>query len=92
MAWNDVLGHDNIVDQFRAALQNGRLPSTYLFLGPSGIGKRLFARTLAQALFCEQSPPEELRPCNQCPACQQVRAGSHPVSYTHLTLPTKRIV
>ena len=78
MAWNGVLGHDNIVHQFLAALQNGRLASTYLFLGPSGIGKRLFARTLAQALFCEQSSPAELNPCNQCPACQQVRAGSHP--------------
>ena len=78
MAWNGVLGHDNIVHQFLAALQNGRLASTYLFLGPSGIGKRLFARTLAQALFCEKSSPAELNPCNQCPACQQVRAGSHP--------------
>lgn len=78
MAWNGVLGHDNIADQFRSALQNGRLASTYIFLGPSGIGKRLFAKSLAQALFCERSNSADLNPCNECPACQQVKAGSHP--------------
>jgi DNA polymerase-3 subunit delta' len=67
-----------LVDQFRTALRRGRLASTFLFIGPSGIGKRTFALKLAQALLCERSREEDLEPCSRCPACQQVEARTHP--------------
>jgi DNA polymerase-3 subunit delta' len=76
--WHGIRGHDEVVEQFRRALERGRLASTFLFVGPSGIGKRLFALKLAQALLCERHREEELDPCGQCPACVQVAAGSHP--------------
>jgi DNA polymerase-3 subunit delta' len=56
----------------------GRLPHAFLFVGPEGVGKRLFARTLAQALLCERRPESALEPCGECPACLQVAAGTHP--------------
>jgi len=78
MTWAGVQGHDNIVEQFRRALGSGRFASTYLFVGPAGIGKRLFAMKLAQALLCERNPEQDLDPCGSCPACRQVDALSHP--------------
>jgi len=78
MTWAGVEGHDHIVEQFRHALRGGRLASTFLFVGPEGIGKRLFAMKLAQSLLCERHPEENLDPCGSCPACQQVDALSHP--------------
>ena len=76
--WEDVLGHDAIVDRFQKALRRQRLASTYLFVGPHGIGKRLFAVRLAQSLLCQSTPEDELDCCRTCPACQQVVAGTHP--------------
>jgi DNA polymerase III subunit delta' len=71
-------GHDAVTDQFRRALARGRLASTFLFVGPTGIGKKTFALKLAQGLLCERVPDERLEPCGQCPSCHQVAAGSHP--------------
>lgn len=78
MAWQGILGHDAIVDQFRRALSRNRLASTFLFIGPSGIGKRTFALKFAQSLLCDLAEPAALDPCGVCPACQQVMAGTHP--------------
>lgn len=76
--WQGVLGHDRVVEQFRRALQRGRLASGFLFVGPSGIGKRLFARRLAQALLCSTAGGPPLASCGVCESCVQAAAGSHP--------------
>jgi DNA polymerase-3 subunit delta' len=78
MSWQGIVGHDEVVEQFRRALVRDRLASTFLFVGPAGIGKRAFALRLAQALLCQRRPPEALDPCGECPACRQVLAGTHP--------------
>ena len=76
--WQGICGHDEVVEQFRRAIARGRLASTFLFVGPAGVGKRLFAYKLAQALLCERRSEELLDPCGACPSCLQVAAGSHP--------------
>jgi len=78
MSWHGVYGHDEVVEQFRRALRRRRLASSFLFVGPEGIGKRTFAVTLARALLCRRRPEEALDPCGECPACVQVLAGTHP--------------
>lgn len=77
MPWTELLNHHSQVEQFRHALRYGHLGNTYLFVGPPGIGKRYFAKKLAHALLCE-NPPDWLECCQQCPGCNQVKAGSHP--------------
>lgn len=78
MSRQTIRGHDDIVQRFRLALSRSRLASTFLFVGPAGIGKRTFALQLAQALLCETRPDERLDPCGACPSCHQVLAGTHP--------------
>ena len=76
--WHGILGHDAVVEQFRHSLEQGRLASSYLFLGPSGVGKRAFALKLAQALLCQSKDPALLDPCGQCEACLLATAANHP--------------
>lgn len=76
--WQELLGHDAQVDMFRRALSNKRLAHAYLFIGATGIGKRKFATMLAQCLFCNSVPDDELNACGECSSCKQVVAGSHP--------------
>ncbi len=77
MAWSSILGHDRWAAAFDHIVRRGRLAHAYLFVGPAGVGKHLFARELAKALLCE-TPKEILAACDTCAACKLVVAGTHP--------------
>ena len=78
MAWQGIVGHDRQVELFRRSIQNQRLATTFLFVGPEGIGKRTFALRLAQSLLCTAVEESHLAPCGSCPECQQVLSDTHP--------------
>ena len=82
MAWSQILGHQRQIDAFRHIVGRGRLAHAYLFVGPPGIGKRLFARELAKALLCEKRAANTLDACNHCEACLLVQADTHPDLFT----------
>lgn len=69
--------------QWRAvaqALRAGRLPQAWLIHGGAGLGKRRFARQLAQVALCQQVQihTHSLAPCGTCASCRQFGAGVHP--------------
>lgn len=76
--WQGIEGHDEIAERFRQTIASGRLASTYLFVGPSGIGKKMFAVELARSLLCLASDEASLDPCGQCESCRLFAAGNHP--------------
>lgn len=76
--WQTIKGHDAIVEQFRQTLAAGRLATTYLFVGPEGIGKRTFAWQLGKALLCTVHDAAILNPCGCCESCVLADAGTHP--------------
>ncbi|MCR9295759.1 MAG: AAA family ATPase [bacterium] len=78
MRWEDLLGHDQQQTWFRTAARNGRLATSFLLVGPDGIGKRCFARLIAKGLLCRNAPARELDFCNACEDCAQVDASTHP--------------
>jgi DNA polymerase III subunit delta' len=83
VSWKRVRGHEAQAEAFDRAVHRGRLAHAYLFVGPPGVGKRLFAVELAKALLCESRPPDgRLEGCDQCPACAQIEAGTHPDFFT----------
>ncbi|MGH7225813.1 MAG: DNA polymerase III subunit delta', partial [Gemmataceae bacterium] len=67
-----------LVEGFGRAARRGRLAHAYLFTGPAGVGKRLFAVELAKSLLCEKATEGSLQACDKCPSCVQVEAESHP--------------
>lgn len=78
MAWNEIFNHEFVLERFRRSIERNRLASTYLFVGPEGIGKRLFALKLSQVILCETNPILDLDPCGTCQGCLQVLAQTHP--------------
>lgn len=80
MSWDRIRGHDAIRQQFDAAYAAGRLGQAYLFVGPHGVGKKLFSGELAKALLCETA--KGLTACGQCVACKLCDAGTHPDFHT----------
>jgi DNA polymerase-3 subunit delta' len=77
MPWHDIKGHDEIAERFRRCVRRGRLASTFLFVGPNGIGKRTFALEMAKALLCETHAEADFAACGTCPACIQVSSLTH---------------
>jgi DNA polymerase-3 subunit delta' len=78
MGWQCIRGHDDLIEGFRRVVQRGRMAHAYLFTGPEGVGKRLFAIELGRALLCESPTAGSLTACDHCPACLQIDAGTHP--------------
>jgi DNA polymerase-3 subunit delta' len=77
VSWQRVRGHEAQVKAFARAVARGRLAHAYLFTGPPGVGKRLFAAELARALLCE-SGGATLEACDRCTSCKLVEGGTHP--------------
>jgi DNA polymerase-3 subunit delta' len=79
MSWSVIHGHDRLVESFNHTVARGRLAHAYLFVGPPGVGKTLFARELARALLCEAAPPGSIvTACDRCNSCVLARADTHP--------------
>ena len=76
--WSELIGQSSVRAGFQAAISQGRLGGSYLFIGPPGTGKHTVVQLLAKTLLCRFSDPQEMTPCGHCEACQQVVAGSHP--------------
>lgn len=68
-----ILGHQDLIQKMIESFEAGKPGQTFLFVGPSGVGKKQTAIALAQALICQQS----LRGCGQCPSCFRVASGHH---------------
>ena len=64
----EIVGQPVIITILRNAIQLNRIGQSYLFFGPSGVGKTSVARILAKALNCESGPLAA--PCGQCVSCQ----------------------
>jgi DNA polymerase-3 subunit delta' len=69
-----------------------RMPHALLLVGPKGMGKRIFASHLVQALSCERFQEEEGQGCGSCRGCCLQQAGSHPDNITLLPREGKQTI
>lgn len=69
----EVLGHQEILSKILESFEKGQPAQTFLFVGPSGIGKQKSAVALAQALLCHKNS----RACGVCGDCLRVASGRH---------------
>jgi DNA polymerase-3 subunit delta' len=76
----DVIGAARALAYF-GALDAASLSHGYLFAGAAGVGKKTFARRLAQSLFCEAPKTVLLGYDGTCRACRSFAAGSYPDYY-----------
>ena len=76
ICFSGLYGQEKAKRLFSRSLMAGRVPHAYLFRGPDGVGKRLFAQGVAAALNCRQrSGPVS---CGTCLSCKKIRSQNHP--------------
>ncbi|MDO9026713.1 MAG: DNA polymerase III subunit delta' [bacterium] len=74
MLFNDMIGQEVAKKILRRSFEEQRLAQSYLFYGPSGVGKEMAAFELAQALNCTGVEA----PCGACSQCQKTVNFNHP--------------
>ncbi|MFN3385278.1 MAG: DNA polymerase III subunit delta', partial [Candidatus Thermochlorobacter sp.] len=79
MSWANIIGQKQQIAMLRHALQTGRLPNAYLFIGQDGVGKDAVALEFAKTLNCLDSEAlQRAEACDQCESCQQFADLTHP--------------
>ncbi len=76
LAFPRLLGQEKACRLLERSLISHRLAHAYLFRGPDGVGKRLFALRLAARVNC--ADPVGLAPCGLCSSCLKFLSGNHP--------------
>jgi DNA polymerase-3 subunit delta' len=76
MPFARVFGHSRPLGLLAGSIARGSLPPSLLFTGPEGVGKRLAAQAVAEALNCLS--PNGRDACGACTACRRIARGSHP--------------
>ncbi|HKX26486.1 MAG TPA: DNA polymerase III subunit delta' [Blastocatellia bacterium] len=74
MSFGKLIGNERNREILQRLLQRGRIPSTMIFAGPEGVGKRRFALALAKAANCRQAP-EAAEGCDTCAVCRRIDEG-----------------
>ncbi|SDY99055.1 DNA polymerase-3 subunit delta' [Proteiniborus ethanoligenes] len=75
MDFEDIIGHENIIEGLKNAIRNDLVSHSYLFEGPKSIGKERLAKSLAKTLLCQRGGDS---PCNKCSSCIKFDSGNHP--------------
>jgi DNA polymerase III delta prime subunit len=73
-----LVGHNQQRQALATLVAEERLPSSLIFSGTAGIGKRLVAQELASQLLCLHQQPAPQGGCGECQSCRLIRIGNHP--------------
>ncbi|MEE4136570.1 MAG: DNA polymerase III subunit delta' [Desulforhopalus sp.] len=76
LCFTQLLGQEKAKGLLLRSLASERVPHAYLFKGPAGVGKRLFARGLAAVLNCQENTGTGA--CTSCPSCRKMLSMNHP--------------
>ena len=76
VSFSALTGQEKAKKILKRVLGSGRMSHAYLFRGPDGVGKRLFAQLVAAYLNCQD--PSEDGGCGMCSSCRKYLSGSHP--------------
>ena len=72
----DVLGQ-GIIKILKAQIVSNDVSSTYMFTGPSGVGKTTICRIMAMSLLCSNREQDNPDPCGECASCKQIISDSN---------------
>ena len=79
MCFNDIIGHEKTLNALKKQINQSMLPHAYLFVGPSGVGKKKTAVEIAKYLNClHQETRNTGDSCSKCLACRKIENGVHP--------------
>src|SRR5262245_25381675 len=76
MPFRDIVGHRRLVELLSRAVGRDSLTPSLILSGPAGVGKRLTALSIAQALNC--TAPTGGDACGTCAPCRRIARGVFP--------------
>lgn len=74
MNFDNVIGNDNIKELLSNSIKLNNFVHSYMFVGPDGIGKSIFAKDFSKMLLCMS----EQKACNNCSSCIKFNSNNHP--------------
>ena len=75
--FKEVVGQDHVVQALSNSISQDRIHQAYLLAGTRGVGKTTIARILAKCLNCQLADGPVTNPCDECSACEEIKAGRH---------------
>lgn len=75
MSFKNISCQDRVITLFQKAIIRGHLAHAYIFAGQEGVGKTLFSKELAKAIFCQHPGADA---CDICSYCQRITTDSFP--------------
>lgn len=75
MNYEEITGHERVIEALKNAIKNNHIFHCYLFVGEESIGKKLTALSFAKTLLCRK---QGLEPCNSCNSCLKFDNWNHP--------------
>jgi len=76
VSFSGLLGQSQAKELLARSIRSRRLAHGYLFRGPDGVGKSLFARSLAASVNCRSR--EGIDACGSCSSCRKYSSANHP--------------
>ena len=74
MNFDNIIGNHNVKQLLNNSINNNNLVHSYMFVGPEGIGKSLFAKEFAKMILCLGNN----KACNNCSSCIKFVGNNHP--------------
>lgn len=75
MNFNNIIGNENVKHLLDNSIKSNNLVHSYMFVGPEGIGKSIFAKDLAEIILCMSSHSSA---CSNCSSCIKFESNNHP--------------
>ena len=74
MNFIDIIGNENVKKILMSSLKTNNIVHSYMFVGPDGIGKKIFATNFSKNILCENKSDS----CNSCNSCIRFNSSNHP--------------
>ena len=74
MSFSNIIGNEEIKVFLDNLIKTNNVVHSYMFIGPDGIGKVLFAKEFAKMILCQDSN----KACNHCSSCIKFNSDNHP--------------
>lgn len=71
--FNEIVGHEQIVEHLKNAISMGKVSHAYIINGPEASGKMMIAEAFAKELQCEEG-----NSCGECKSCRQTDDHNQP--------------
>ena len=77
--FKNIVGNEKVKEYLKTSIETKNISHSYMFVGKSGIGKKLFAKEFAKTIMCvERENNKKIEECENCESCIKFEKGSNP--------------